>query len=641
MCLLIAESRNQNRSLRFSPIFFILTALYFLFLGSFLVSRSLPRFEKGHYNRFYIEGERVQLLVQSRLSESPDRSRYEARVISVGSEKTRGRIWLTLTGWEGPAPVDPGDTLYTGQPFDEIRPPPNPGGFDFRGYASKKGMIHQVHLRQGEFLHLPGRPRGIRQLSSRINERLQHSLEKNFQDTQALAVAKALLLGSRDDISPELMTYFKGAGAAHILAISGLHVGTVLLLLMFVTRPITYIKGSTQIRIGLVVVGLWGYALITGMSVSVLRAVSMFTLIIIGRWWNRDTSLFRNLILSAFVLLIVNPMFAFDVGFQLSYSALAGIAVAAPWTRRLASGKPGAHKYFLELLLISCSAQLGVLPLSLLYFNQFSGLFLISSVILLPSLGMTLFAGYFLLALSTVADPPYLMTLLFEKWMGLLNGLVIRIGAIDGLIFRDLYFPLSFCFLTYLLFLALYRALVGKRMSSMLVFGGLIVFLQGLWLHKRIEVLREEELVVFQLYKESFILRRSGREVEYPFQAQGSERSKRLIREYKSTLPGSILKFGPETETEGRERLFFIGSTLVCVIESSVSPTDLPVRPEIVVLVDSPGINLDRLLSEIRPRVVVADGSNYPSHVQRWRESCASQEVIFHSTASEGAFVYP
>ena len=138
---------------------------------------------------------------------------------------------------------------------------------------------------------------------------------------------------------------------------------------------------------------LWSFAIISGLSASVVRAVTMFTAIVVATSFKRQTNTFQVLVVSMFFLLICKPHFLFDVGFQLSYTAVFAIVWLQPLWKQLWNPQSWFLKQFWSLLTVSLSAQLGVLPLSLHYFHQFPGLFFVANLTIIPVLGIILILG--------------------------------------------------------------------------------------------------------------------------------------------------------------------------------------------------------------------------------------------------------
>ena len=627
--------------MRFSVLFFVFSGFYFGLLGALEVSSRNPAHQKKHFSNSYSPGQLVSIQIERKISENPGRIRFAARVVSIEDRRTCGKVFVSVPANVQGGPIGFGDILVTKRALKTISPPGNPGGFDFKAYAAKQNVHHQVYLSEGDFMRRDGRNKSIQGISVRINQRLQQALERVLTDPQALAVAKALLLGYRLEISQDLLDDYKGAGAMHILAISGLHVGIILMMLMRLTRPMRGLPFGRQLQLVLAVLVLWCFALITGMTVSVVRAVSMFSLLVLGKMLNRNTRLIDNLVISAFFLLLFNPMYLFDVGFQLSYSALFGIASFTPFQANFKRRGWKTANYFKGLILMSCAAQAGVMPLTLLYFNQFSGLFLVSSLVLIPVIGATLTMGYSLTFVALVSEPPRILAHLFQRWMELLNAAVEFIGGVEIMIFRDVYFPLHFSFLTWLALVLLVFALTRNKALPVYCFGILIVCMQLMWLKERLEVVQKEELVVFQLWKDSLILKRQGTHLFTSTPLKDSPKRQLALRDYSRRSPGSFTLTEPGEASGGLSRIFGVDSAAICLLDASVVLSEIELKPRVLVLAGSPRLNLARMLKKMNPKVIVADGSNYPSFVERWKQTCSANGVEFHSTAEKGAFTYP
>jgi competence protein ComEC len=641
---------HQNRIFAFSPGFFLLTGVFFLLLGTHLTTRSKARSNKKHFSHVYNPNDLVRVLLQKRISKNKERQRFQAVVLAFGSTPIEGKAFVTLEADSIENDYFFGDTLWTRNTLYSIRPPVNPGAFDFREYAARKNIFHQLYLKPGDFVLKRGKKAGLMSGAIELNSNLQRILETVLEEPRELSVAKALLLGDRNEIPVDLLNYFKGAGAMHILAISGLHVGIIHLILLFLTRPLILLRKGRTLRVILVLFGLWSYALLTGMAVSAIRAVSMFTLLTLGHALNRRTSLFHNLVNSAFILLIINPLFLFDVGFQLSYSALTGIAVGAFLIEKEKMRRKRVSKiqaYFLGLTLVSCSAQLGVMPLSLYYFNQFSGLFLVSSLLLLPVLGTTLVFGYSVLGASVFFNIPSFVQKSFQAWLELINNTIEWIGGIDRLISTGIYFPISFLILATAGLLLLLVGYLKRKAIFIFASGACLICMQLFWIHERVSLIRNEKLIVFHQRGESLVVRRKGSRFELMNCHGLSERGERNLKEYSAELPGDFVLHPEKVDTLKTAQLFYVQGSIVCILGEELKMDSMHVldsistQPDIVIFSNSPKVNLERLLAKIRPRIVVADGSNYKQFVERCKATCISLGLEFHATREKGAFLYP
>jgi len=608
------------------------------------------RSDKYHFNHFYNSGDLVTILLEKRISKKNGRQRFQARVISLNSRNCRGKAYVSIEIDTSEIDLVYGDTLRTRNSLHRIRRPLNPGAFDFQQYSAGKNIYHQLYLKRDEFVVRRGMKKGLLRSSIRLNRNLQRELEKVLKEPGELSVAKALLLGDRNEIPVDLLNSFKGAGAMHILAISGLHVGIIHLIFLFLTRPLTLMKNGRVLRVILILLGLWSYALITGMAVSATRSVSMFTLFTLGQAINRKISLLKNLVNSAFVLLILKPMLLFDVGFQLSYSALAGIAIGAIVIQRKKKHKKRLskfQKYFLGLIVVSCSAQLGVMPLSLYYFKQFSGLFIVSSLLIVPALGITLVFGYSVLGATLIFNLPVFVKKVFQAWINLINTTIEWIGSIDALILKGVHFPSSFFILLSLSLFLVFRGFLKRKSIFIYASGICLICMQLGWIYQRVSLIRGEELIVFHQRGESLAVNRKGAVLNLKNKKRLPEDMKKLIENYSSQLPGDLSIQANRKETAEPIQFFYVREALVLIVNekfdlASLAVLDPLVRdPEILIFSNAPRLNLERLLGEIRPGIVVVDGSNHRGFFERSRASCQALGIEFHPTLEKGAFLYP
>jgi competence protein ComEC len=190
----------------------------------------------------------------------------------------------------------------------------------------------------------------------------------------------------------------------HVLAVSGLHVGLIFLFLLWAFRFLNFVKGGKWLRLICISAILWMYALITGFSPSVQRAVTMFTFLLIAETLNRRNSIYNSIAASAFALLLVNPDILFAVGFQLSYAAVLSIVYFYPMLVKLLPAQQVVLQKPWQLLCVSLAAQIGTFPLSLYYFNQFPVYFWLSNFIVIPA-AFILLCGTFLFFITSALPP--------------------------------------------------------------------------------------------------------------------------------------------------------------------------------------------------------------------------------------------
>ena len=201
----------------------------------------------------------------------------------------------------------------------------------------------------------------------------------------------------------------------------------------------------------LIVIMLWGFAFLTGLSPSVIRAVTMFSFFAFAKIINRDTNAINTLFLSYFTLLIINPNWLFHVGFQLSYLAVLFILWLVPVWNKVYYPKHMILKKFWGIITVTLAAQIGIIPLSLYYFHQFPGLFILTNLIVLPIIGLILFLGILLIFLSSINTVPDWFAFSYNYLIKLLNSFISWIAEQNIFLFQDISFNFNQVIFSYLI----------------------------------------------------------------------------------------------------------------------------------------------------------------------------------------------
>ena len=326
-----------------------------------------------------------------------------------------------------------GDVLVVSGAPGLTTAPANPGEFDFRNYLVYNNIFHQQFI--GEKFEVIGNvpPSKWVAMSLQMSGFCRDRLQQSIKDPNARAVILALVLGVKDELNPEIQGAFAASGAMHVLAVSGLHVGIIygLVLLVFnrVRRrsvAINWTKALISIAV------LWCYAFLTGLSPSVLRAVTMFSFMALSNAMNRNGNIYNTLAVSAFVLLCYNPYLIMSVGFQLSYIAVFGIVYLQPRFYNLLTIRNGLLDKVWAITCVSLAAQIATAPLSILYFHQFPTYFLLSNLFIIPAAFVMLIMGLAVLATSGIPGLGDALSWLTEQFVSLVNQLVFKVQGLPG-----------------------------------------------------------------------------------------------------------------------------------------------------------------------------------------------------------------
>jgi competence protein ComEC len=278
-----------------------------------------------------------------------------------------------------------GDTIKFLAQFTPIRNAGNPKEFEYAKYLSNDRIYYSAYIKTGNYV--TGNFSGkywLKRIADRVQKLLTRRLVEYGFKGDELAVLSALTTGNRDLLTDDVVNNYAITGALHVLSVSGLHVGILYMLLGFLFGNRNNFLYFRIIRLIVIFVLIWFYAFITGLSSPVLRSSLMFSLFLIGKSFNRNANNYNILAASAFLLLCLNPLELFKVGFQFSYLAVFGILFFQPKIEILFLFKNGILDRVWQLIAVSLAAQLATLPVSLYYFHQFPTYFLLTNLIVIP-----------------------------------------------------------------------------------------------------------------------------------------------------------------------------------------------------------------------------------------------------------------
>lgn len=278
----------------------------------------------------------------------------------------------------------------------------NPEEFDYPRYLQHKGISATGFINSGRWKIIDHAPVSSLQAKAlKYREKVLALYRSLGFSNDEFSVLSALTVGYKDELSEEIQETFSISGASHVLALSGLHIGLLSGLLVFFLNliPIRR-KGFMFVRAVLLIAALWGFAFITGLSSSVVRSVIMFSILSLAYFHTGRTFTLNTLASAGLLMLVYNPCWLFDVGFQLSFCAVGAILLIHPWIYKRLKAKNDVLNFFSELLSVSVSAQIGTAPLVLLYFHRFSTHFLITNIIVVPLVMVIIYMAVVMLILS-------------------------------------------------------------------------------------------------------------------------------------------------------------------------------------------------------------------------------------------------
>ena len=552
-----------------------------------------------------------------------------------------GKVLAYLEGGEELAV---GDRVVVSPLPRPVPPPLNPGVFDYAAYLAGQSIYHRVYADAEEWKRLPAPAAwSIAALGARSRDAWFASLEP-YLSGDDLAVAAALIMGKRDLLGTELRSAYADTGAIHVLAVSGLHVGILALIVMQVlgwllpARPLWF---GVRSAVTIAVVGY--FAVITGLSPSVQRAALMVTVVLLGKSLRRSNSIYNLLAISALLMLAIEPKQLFQVGFQLSFAAVVGIALFARSLQRLVH-LPGKLHYLWDAVSVSTAAQLGTVPFSLYYFGQFPVYFLLSGTLVIVFaylvLGLGLLHG-FLALIGVTGNWLYPTSYLLNGTVGLQNAFIRACRALPGATLELTSFGLLSALGLGLLIVTLaylsYRPSHRARWVAM----GLIGALAAYWLLSPILYPPPRQFTIYHLPRLTLIdvfTGEVGSAIGDTVPPETLDYQVNPSRRPLGTAFGALLPFDRDTSASAAAVAYPLLRLLdrrVLVLDGT---RDYPQEawPETDLVLVRKGFRPAAVPAELAAYPMVVDGSNPPYLADDWKEAFPG----VHITAEDGAYRY-
>ncbi len=626
----------------------------FLLLGYACSTLHNPIYDVAFMGHLASGEQLVQGIVRNAPHHQQKRIQIELEVERVGTHpdtltSVRANLLLYLPNDLAGQAVRYGDRLLCQTNWQPIAPPRNPHAFDYRGFLARRHIHHQAFIADGAFIRLDslqGNP--ILGMAYQWRAQLLRALHRHLPAKEQQSVAAALILGYKQGLSEDVKNAYSATGAMHVLAVSGLHVGLVWAIIAFCLRWLpTHRPLFKVLRTLLTLMALWGFALLTGASPSVLRATTMFSFILVGRMLQREGSIYNTLAASAFCLLLFDPQLIFQIGFQLSYAAVASIVYFYPKIYPLWHINNRLGDWTWQLVALSIAAQLGTLPLSLYYFHQFPLYFWLSGIVVVPFAFLVLGSGLLMLFLDLIWPAlAGLVAYLLNGLIWLMNALIFLIHQLPQSFFSEIWIDHWVMLALYLGLACMIIGINWRRARWWLYASGILVLISAYTAFRWIDQDRQRQLTIYDLHGRTYVEFVEGEEIIALHSKQvHPEDLHYATRNYHLSLGARLIEqytFGEKIERSNwwLNQQFVQFHTLRLFIPAAL-PARAPIEPlkvDLLLLRDGFASSLDVLFEYVEPKQVIIDNSARRWQQHRWITDCGTHHVPVHRTATQGAF---
>lgn len=382
--------------------------LMFYFAGVLVHTYQNNLFHSSHFS--YIPHAKSYLI---RVDEEPIKKSHSykmrAKVLQCADSSnqiktTTGNVLIYISKTELNSLPNYGDVLLlNANDVRNVPLPKNPYEFDYKRYLAFNHIHHQAYLNQAQLAYTNiNQANLVYKTVYSIQRYFRNVLHTYIKTPSEIGVAQALLYGFDDEIDEETMSAYANTGTLHVLAVSGMHVGIIFLI---ISKLLWFMDKSKKLLFTkrlIIVVCLWVYSVLCGLSPSILRATVMFTFIITAQILERRSNIYNTLAASCFTLLIVDANMLANVGFQLSYMAVLGIIFIQPMLYKWYVASNWFVDQIWKITTVSVAAQIATSPIGILYFHQFPNCFLFSNLLIIPLTTVVLYCCIILLVVSKI-----------------------------------------------------------------------------------------------------------------------------------------------------------------------------------------------------------------------------------------------
>ena len=652
---LLLLRQTKRIPFHFRWVYGLVLNLLFFGCGYQLTISKTELLSEVHYSRL-AKGETKALVRLTDPVVEKDKS-YKAKVEVLKIRKNEewttclGKAILYLEKSPEAKALQYGEVLAVVANFQEIPTVMNPGEFNYRQYLEFHQVHRQDYVKSNEWSST-GEIKGnwLSGKAFEIRDGLLGIFQSNNVRGEHYAVLSALMLGHKEDLDHDTKRAYASAGAMHVLAVSGLHVGIIFMVLNFLIRLPKQRWQMRWLKALILIVSLWFYALLTGLSPSVLRAATMFTFVIVGDAIDRNSSMYNTLAASAVALLIYDPFLIMRVGFQLSYLAVIGIIFIQPRIYGFWEVKnPWLEKVW-ALTSVSLAAQLATFPLGLLFFHQFPNYFLISNLVVIPAATLVIYLGMLLFAFSWQPKVAYLIAIAIQYLIEWLNSFVRWIESLPFSITEGISITTGEAWLIYFILAFFMAFLVLRRVHYLRWALGLLVIFSGLQVFETAQQEVQRQFVIYHVKGTPVLGFINGREATLIAPQDFLEDEKRLLFHIRHHWWESGVQQSEYLawQTSEPQRNLKIKEDFICFDSLKIAvvhPGNIrhryqePVEVDRLIISGNPYPDMEQIQANYRFDQLIIDTSNQSWRAKKWREQAAKIGVECHDTGSEGAWV--
>lgn len=662
LLLVIHRLIQRNFSIKFILAWGVILNLI-LFIGGYtLADYRFPRYQHQHSN---IRNGLILGKILSTPEQKGKSLKIKVEIEAIHQNKnwipTKGNALIYIPLDKKSLKLNVGDEIIFTPKLDSIPISGNPKEFNYQQYLAFHFISEMAFLKSDEWLKVSSdNSFSVSRTAEKVRNKVLYEFKSLNLPKDVYAIASAITLGYKNEIDAEIKQAYSSAGATHILAVSGLHVGIVYLVLHYLLFFLKKRKWQTWLKFILILLSLWTYTFITGLSPSVLRAASMFSFFALGKQINRQSNIYNILAASAFMFLCINPFLLFDIGFELSYIAVIGIVYFQPKIRNWVFIKNKVLSFIWDLISVTIAAQLVTTPLSLYYFHQFPTYFLLSGIVLVPITSFVIYLTILTLFFSIIPQIANIFSIGLKYLVLFMNQYTKFIESLPLSIIPNIYINEIQLIILYLMLISITLFFISKKIVH-LKYSLIVIILFSLSvLVNKINTLNQKSIYVYNIKNCSTLNFIDGRQnilfAQFPEKKRNSINYS--LKNHWLSLGLSAEKFIPFDQLTsqflftnlnliGNPNLFFkrhffnfYGYKLLVINDDFFFKNKFNkiIEVDAVILQRKAKVDLKKLLLYVHTKNIIIDSSVSQKKTNLWLKDAQELKISAHDCKTKGAW---
>jgi len=626
----------------------LLLQLMLITIGMLVTWNKDIRHHHKWYGNFYKEGDFIIATINEPLVEKAKSFKAGASIHQLIRNDTaiagEGKLLLYFSKDSLVPGLAYGDKILISKKLVAIKNSGNPGAFNYQRYAAFQQTFHNVFLKPGDWIKLDGKNvSGFKSFLFSAREKILGALQTHITaGKDELGIAEALLIGYTNDLDKDLVQAYSHTGVVHIIAISGMHLGLIYGILLWLFARMPLVKKSKTTQAILILGCLWLFSLLTGGSASVIRSAVMFTFITLGSMFFKQATVYSSLAASAFVMLVINPYYLWDVGFQLSYLAVVGIVAFQKPIYNCIYIKNKYADMVWKAAALTTAAQILTFPVCIYYFHQFPVLFLFTNLIAVPLSTVVLYAAIFLVVFSWIPMVGLYAGKITGGLLSLMNKIILWVNELPFAVWDKIPSTIFTTWLLYAAVICMAAWLITKN-KTMMQWGvacsaGFVLLHTGIaW-----QVKSQQKLIVYNVPQHQAIDFIDGN--NYRFVGDSILLEDGLLQNF-HLKPGRIaLQLNKKVESMpacfDKNGFYQFGNKKIAVLEETAQfDMEKKMNIDYIIISKSPRLDIAQLAKTFNCSKFIFDASNSLWKIEKWKQDCDNLNLPYHSVPEQGAFV--